>query len=84
LTTVALFVFLFGVGYFCVAWANRPERLFVGIAAAGKLGFFSLLVGFWAAGALPLAAPLAGSPDLGFGLLFLRWLSATRDQAARR
>jgi hypothetical protein len=84
LTTVALFVFLFGVGYFCVAWANRPERLFVAVATAGKLGFFSLLVGFWAAGSLPLAAPLAGSPDLAFGLLFLTWLSTTRGEAARR
>ena len=40
LATVALFVMTFGVGYFWVAAANRPERLFITLAAIGKLGFF--------------------------------------------
>lgn len=74
LSTVALFVLLFGFGYLWVAVANRPERLFIALAAIGKLGFFALLVAFWAAGSLPVTAPLSGVGDLVFGLLFVKWL----------
>jgi hypothetical protein len=75
LSTVALFVLLFGVGYLWVAVANRPERLFITLAAVGKLSFFVLLVAFWATGALPGTAPLAGAADLLFAVLFFRWLA---------
>src|SRR5689334_22087402 len=76
LATVALFVALFGVGYLWSAVTARGERLFITLAAVGKLSFVSLLVGFWLAGTLPAAAPIAGSADLVFALLFFTWLLA--------
>lgn len=74
LTTVALFVGLFGLGYLWVAIANRPERLFITLSAVGKIGFFTILVALWLAGSLPVLAPLAGAADLVFGLIFIAWL----------
>jgi hypothetical protein len=74
LCLVALFVALFGIGYLWVAVANRPERLFIAIAAIGKLGFFLLVVGFWLAGSLPVMALPGGAADLVFVVLFFQWL----------
>lgn len=76
LALVALFVLLFGAGYLWVAVANRPERLFITLAACGKLGFFLLLLAFWLGGTLPATAPLAGVADLVFAVLFFVWLLA--------
>jgi len=74
MTTVALFVLLFGVGYLWAGATGYADRLFIALAAGGKLGFFATLVGFWAAGALPLRAAAFGVGDLVFGLLFASWL----------
>ena len=74
LMTVALFVMLFGLGYLWVAIANRPERLFITLAAIGKISFFGILAALWLAGSLPALAPLAGAADLAFGLIFVAWL----------
>ena len=74
LTTVAMFVGLFGLGYLFVAVTARPDRFFITLAAAGKLSFFTLLATLWVAGTLPLRAVLAGGADLLFGVLFLAWL----------
>jgi hypothetical protein len=74
LMTIAALVLVFGLGYLRAAVANRAERLFIGVAAAGKLSFFGLLVWFSAAGALPLRAVLTGAGDLVFGVMFLVWL----------
>jgi hypothetical protein len=74
LLTVALFVGLFGVGYFWAAYTARGERIFITMAALGKLGFFSLLVWYWMEGSLPLRAPVLGSADLVFSMLFFAWL----------
>ena len=76
--TVALFVGLFGVGYLLAARAGRAERLFITIAAFGKLGFVALLVWYWSQDLLPLRAPLVGSSDLVFSLLFFTWLIGSR------
>jgi len=76
LSMVALFVALFGLGYLWVAVANRPERLFIALGAIGKLGFFTLLVGFWLAGSLPAMALPGGAADLVFAVLFFQWLRA--------
>lgn len=82
LTTVGLFIFIFGVAYLWVAVTGRAERLFVAVAAAGKLGFVGLLVLYGATGTLPLNAMLAGTGDLLFGLLFLLWLYRVRSSVA--
>jgi len=74
LATVALFVMTFGVGYFWVAAANRPERLFITLAAIGKLGFFFIVLGCWIAGSLPGMAAVAASADLVFAAIFVAWL----------
>ncbi len=77
LATVTMFVLLFGLGYLWAAAAGRADRLFITIAAVGKLSFFSLLVWFWAAGAVSIRAPLVGTGDLVFGILFAVWLYGT-------
>lgn len=74
LLTVGLFVGLFGVGYLGMAMRGTAEPLFLGVCAAGKLAFFSLLVGLWVAGSLPVRAPAIGSADLVFGAMFVAWL----------
>src|SRR5207244_13634568 len=79
LATVSMFVLLLGLGYLWAAAAGRADRLFITVAAFGKLSFFALLVWFWAVGALPVRAPLVGTGVLVFGILFVVWLSGTRD-----
>jgi hypothetical protein len=74
LATVGMFVGLFGLAYLWTAVAGRADRLFIAIAAAGKLSFFALLVSFWAIGDLPMRAVVAGTGDLIFGAMFLAWL----------
>jgi hypothetical protein len=74
LSTVALFVLLYAAGYFWVAAANRPERLFITLAAIGKLGFVVVVTGCWLAGSLPARAALAASADLVFAVIFIAWL----------
>ncbi len=76
--TVAMFVLLFGVGYLCAALAGHPERLFLALSGAGKVSFFALLVWLYARGTVPVRAPIAATPDLLFGALFLAWLVASR------
>ena len=77
LVTVSMFVLIFGLAYLWAAAAGRAERFFIAAAAAGKLSFFTLLVGFWAAGALPTRAPVAGTADLVFAIVFSIWLFST-------
>jgi hypothetical protein len=74
LATLAMFVALFGAGYLWVAVTGRVDPLFVGLSAAGKTAFVTLLVLFAAGGALPWRAPLMAGGDLVFAVLFVRWL----------
>ncbi len=75
---IAEFIFIFGVAYAYCAWTSRAPRVFIGVAAAGKLSFFATMVGFWLAGEVPMKAALGASSDLLFGGLFLLWLAQTR------
>src|SRR5262245_5468550 len=79
LMMVAMFVLLFGLGYLWAARAGHADRLFIGVAAVGKLTFFALVFCFWAAGALPLRAPATAAGDLLFGLMFVAWLRSVRS-----
>ena len=74
LSTIGMFVLIFGLGYLWSAASGRVDRIFIGVAAMGKLSVVALLLGFWALGSLPARAALTGIPDLIFGLLFVRWL----------
>ena len=60
LATVSMFVLLFGLGYLWAAAAGRADRLFITLAAVGKLSFFALLVWFWAVGAVGTRSPGGG------------------------
>ena len=82
LLTVGMFVLLFGLGYLWTALVGRADRLFIALATIGKLSFFALLVHLWTTGALPMRAPIMGSGDLVFGLIFLAWLLTARAQRA--
>ena len=84
LLTVGMFILIFGLGYLWAAIAGRAERLFITLAAAGKLSFFGLLVGCWAAGTVPVRLPVLGTGDLIFAMLFLAWLVSVRAPADRR
>lgn len=77
--TVSLFVLLFGLAYLWAAVTGRVDRLFIAVAAAGKLAFFTLVMWFWAADALPMRAPLLAAADLVFGTAFLTWLCSVRS-----
>ena len=78
LVTVGMFVLTFGLAYLWAAVTGRAERLFIAVAAVGKLSVFGLLVWFWAIGNLPIRAPVVGTGDLIFGMLFLSWLFGVR------
>jgi hypothetical protein len=82
--TAGLFVLLFGTAYLWAALTGCADPFFVGLAAAGKLGFVALLTGFWIAGELPLRAPLVASGDLVFGVTFVTWVWSVRAHAERR
>ena len=84
LLVVGMFILIFGLGYLWTAVVGRAERLFIALAAGGKMSFFGLLVGCWAAGTLPIRLPILGSADLFFGILFLVWLTGLRAPAAAR
>lgn len=74
LVTITMFVLLFGLAYLWAAIEGRSDRLFVTLAAVGKLSFFTIVFCFWAFGALPLLPVVAASGDLGFALLFFAFL----------
>jgi hypothetical protein len=78
LAMTSMFVLLFGFAYFWCAIMNRGDRLVLSLGAVGKLTFFTMLVWFWAIGELPFRAPLMGTADLIFAVLFLKWLLSTR------
>jgi hypothetical protein len=78
LLTIAIFILAFGLGYLWLGATGRPERILISIAAFGKLSFVALLAGAWAAGGLPLRAPVLASADLFFAALFIAWLLGSR------
>lgn len=75
LATIGVFILTFGIAYAWTAIVGRADPLFIAVAASGKLAFFAVLTWYWVRGQLPGRAPLAGSGDLLFGLLFLVWLA---------
>ena len=81
--TFGAFVFVFGAAYLVTARSGRADRTFIGVAAAGKLAFFGLLIGLWIAGDLPGRALLAGAGDGVFGAIFAAWLVRTNGRLRR-
>jgi hypothetical protein len=77
--TVGLFIFLFGVAYLWTGLTGRADRLFITLAASGKLAFFLLTVWFWLTGTLSGQVPASAGGDLVFALLFFVWLFQVRS-----
>ena len=82
LLVVGMFILIFGLGYLWTAVVGRAERLFIALAAGGKMSFFGLLVGCWAVGTVPIRLPVLGTGDLIFAMLFLAWLVSVRAPAS--
>jgi hypothetical protein len=74
LTTIAVFIFVFGAAYLWIGMTGKADRQFVAVVAAGKLCFFGVLVWYAVTGAIPAQAATSGVGDLIFGSLFLFWL----------
>ncbi len=72
------FIFILGIAYLWIGLRGVADRVFVSVTGAGKLAFFGLLGGYWAAGMLPAKALMAGAGDFIFGTLFVIWLYTTR------
>lgn len=77
--TVAVFIFIFGLAYLRTGIRGYTDRLFITMAATGKLAFFGLTLWYWQAGTLPFKAPASTVGDLIFSLLFFLWLFRTRS-----
>jgi hypothetical protein len=75
---ITIWIFAFGLCYLWLGITGRRERLFVVIAAIGKLSFVALLFGYALAGEIPLLTAFSGLGDLFFGIVFLQWLLKTR------
>lgn len=84
LTTIAVFIFVFGAMYLWVGLTGRADRQFIAIAAAGKLCFFAVLLWYGITGAISPQAALSGVGDLVFGSLFLYWLLRGADPKLER
>lgn len=78
LAIISCFILVFGLAYLWIGITGTADRLFVAVAAAGKLSFAGLIVGYWLAGALPAKAPTSAVGDVVFGLAFLYWVLAAR------
>ncbi len=76
---ISIWIFAFGLCYLWLGITGRREKLFVVIAAIGKLSFVALLFGYALSGEIPLLTALSGLGDLFFGIVFLAWLWQTRD-----
>lgn len=79
--TVALFIFFFGAAYLWTGLTGRADRLFILLAATGKLAFFLLTLWYWLAGTLSGQVPASAVGDLVFALLFFTWLFQVRATA---
>jgi len=80
---IALFIFLFGIGYLWQALSGTRERLFITIAALGKISFALLIMIFVLLGELPLEAVGSGVPDLVMGIIFAVWLAQTKPHTEK-
>lgn len=78
LSIVSSWILIFGIAYFWMAVTAKPERLFIAVAAAGKLTIALFFFLFWMVGDLPLTILLAGVGDILFAIAFIYWLFQTK------
>lgn len=72
--TLSSWILFFGVGYGWMAFTQKPERLFIALAAACKGAIALFFITFWITGDLPFLTASAGLGDLGFAIAFVVWL----------
>ena len=68
----AMFVALFGVGYFMIGLNPRTNRPLILFGIMGKLSVVAIVAFHYATGRIGIAVPALASGDLIFALLFLR------------
>lgn len=76
---LTVWIFAFGACYLWMAVTQRRERLFIVIAAVGKLSFVALLLIFYLVGDVPFLAVTGSAGDLIFGILFVWWLTKNKS-----
>jgi hypothetical protein len=75
-------IVLFGGVYAWLALQPQFNLQLVVVGGLGKLGFFTLTVVYYLAGAVPVGMALNAMPDLVFAGIFLWWARAVvRDRA---
>jgi hypothetical protein len=79
LLIISIWIFAFGCGYLWMAVTRRPDKIFIGVGAAGKISFFLLLVCFAVSGEFPISTALSAVVDLIIGIIFIVWLWKRRD-----
>ena len=77
---ISIWIFSFGLCYLWLGITGKRERLFVVIAAMGKLSFVALLFSYALTGEIPLLTAFSGLGDLFFGVVFVLWLWKTRRE----
>lgn len=78
LLIISSWILIFGVAYFWMAVTAKPERLFIAVAAAGKLTIALFFFLYWIKGDLPLTILSAGVGDILFAIAFIYWLFQTK------
>jgi hypothetical protein len=76
---IASWIFFFGLCYLRLAITGNRERLFLTIAAAGKISFSILMIIYWLSGEIPAIAGVGSLFDLFIGLFFVHHLWMTRN-----
>jgi len=79
--TVFLFIVLFGAMYGWLARQPRIDRPMVAFGAIGKAAFFTLVLIFWWAGAVPGRTVWLSSGDFVLAGVFALWLFTSRHDA---
>jgi hypothetical protein len=79
---IAFMVLLFAATYAWLAMQPRIDRPLVVFSAAGKTGFFVVVLVCFLLGELPARSLLGATGDLGFAALFVWWLLGTPAEVA--
>jgi hypothetical protein len=76
---ISSWIFFFALCYLWLGITGSRERLFLVIAAAGKISFSVFMVIYWLKSEIPFLAAAASLADLFFGLFFLYYLWQTKN-----
>ncbi|MBD2345607.1 hypothetical protein H6G18_15820 [Anabaena subtropica FACHB-260] len=77
---ISSWIFILGVAYLWLAFADKPEPLFIAVAAAAKLAIALIFFTFWMLGELKFSFVLSGCVDLFYAMVFIYWLLQTSQK----